>query len=1003
MTSQVHSRFILSVFATFTMGFSAHAQTTLPSAHQNPLPSADLEDGSAMEAPLLLDREDVRKATASLLDSPLWKDRDPTLQNASRVDIHVHQFSKRFVVRVTPYVDGLKVKGADRILRLNGRQWTVVSEILPLLPLGSFKITPEQAVHAGAQHVPGQLFTDTTVERLAGFAHRQWWASKTGLIPSYGMRIPSIHLHHTSDVWVNAESGETLQRFGSARHIDIPTDGDGGTSDAGSEHDTDDAGSTTDGGLVMDSGTHHTMADGGSDTDGGSHADAGETSDGGTSVVVDDGGSSTDGGITDDGGSNDGGNLIDAGPTQAPTAAKVFVWWPEPTNVDEDDLQDVQLSHLLPAETGSYLRGEYIHTYNCCKEYVCLDGSAECNMNDPSEARCATADDLEPLKSQIAVEVPADIIPFPFPSDVLYAQVAFCAELPRVKSKAADGDQPSGWYETPVDSTRESNDLLGLASEEDAFAEIQVYYGAMEFFLHLRNVLQDDTFCLSGSSMECDENGHAVLDDDGSPTLPFHIAVNALSPDIDLNAIGGQVLGGAGQSPGNPIVIEDYMRLDNAVFLPAFSSGPLEVPEELSALAEVFNRTYDSNIFFQGAQDFAYDSSIVFHEFGHAIVHTLNEDLLQASKDKYGVNGDPGALNEGWADYFSSSFTDESKIGTYGAFGFTSGEVGLRDADNDKRCPDDLTGEVHDDSEPWTGALWEIRSLIQGERGEESINELDALLWSLVAEADPDETIQEHVQRTLAALQEEFGIDVANEADAIFEAHNLNSCVRVFSLSEVDDSGFVRGSQKNRLYFYAPDQVGLDRSPGAIQFRVEVPVGTPGFELHWKQGTLLESEFGGEPQTMRVLVHESTDPIEWKYEGSNENQANPYDSEGRQISFNHDQDTNKANMADPTLPSYGVELDAEICEKRTFHVSFVNAEGGNPIMSDIYVELLPVEEASCEGVEEADGGTGRPVNPGEDDPADCSCEATSNGDTQPFTLFGLFFALSVALIRRRRA
>jgi hypothetical protein len=983
-------------------------------------PGADLQSGENLswQAGQALtgdqqSRVEVRNAVRQLLESDRWAQIDPTFSNTSGYALSVFQFGNRFVARIKPQIHGISVQGADRVLRLRDKQWTVVSKNKPLSIRGQFALSKEEAIHIGAAVVPGNLFIDTTVERLGGIAKKVFWATSKGVRPAFQMRIPALNLRNASDVWVDADNGQFLQRQPVALFQGMNGDAGIPDTDAGPDADAGNPGESTDGGTdqLEDSGSPNT-----------DDSDAGQSPDSGPSGSNDAGGPSTDSGAvdTDDAGPSpdDAGTSSDAGSTNsdagstnsdagqpstdAPSNAKVFVWWPDPLDLDEDDLVEVNLPGLRPAPIGGYLRGDYIETFNCCKEYVCLDGGNECNMNDPKVARCATPDDLEPLTSQTAIEVPADIIPFPFPSDVLYANVAFCAELPRAQSRPADGENPAGWYETPVDSQREINELLGLASEEDAFSEIQVYYAAMQFFLHLRTVLEDETFCLQDSSMICDDDGNLITDGDGHPERAYHIAVNGLSPDIDLNEIGGQVLGGAGQSPGNPLVIDDYMRLDNAVFLPAFSSGPLEVPEELSALADVFNREYDSNIFFQGVNDFAYDGSIVFHEFGHGIVHTFNSDLLQASRDSYGINGDPGALNEGWADYFASSFSGDSKMGTYGAFGFFSGEVGLRDADNEKVCPDNITGEVHDDSEPWTGALWEIRAYILDDLGDDGVARLDSLLWGLVAEADNDETMSEHAQRTLGALQEEFGLDTANAANDIFASRQIIDCVRVYDLSRIIDDDAIDFNTKDRLYLYAPDQVGLDRAPSAIQFRVELPAGSPGFELHWKQGTLLQEEFGGEPQTMRLLVHEDTGPIQWTYEGENENLAVPYDSSGRQITFNHDQDYNKANMADPTLPSFGAEADPSDCEDRSFYISFVNAEGGNPILTDIYVDLLPAEAEACDNIDGVDGGgSGRPVTPDEDEAADCACDETGQSGNLPESSFALLGLMSLMALRRR--
>ncbi|MFZ9889606.1 MAG: M36 family metallopeptidase, partial [Myxococcota bacterium] len=356
----------------------------------------------------------------------------------------------------------------------------------------------------------------------------------------------------------------------------------------------------------------------------------------------------------------------------APKAAKVFRYAPAPTGVDAAALVDVELPNLRPAEPGDYLRGDFVETFNCCKEYVCEDGSGNCEL---SAQRCARDDDTDPVVSELALPIPTENLPLPDNlnlGDVLYARTVFCAELPRARSTEA------GWVETPVDATRTSNALAGLASEEDAFAEVQAYFSTMTFFLHMRDVLEDATWCLGGTSMQCDEAGLPLLGDDGEPVRPFHVSTNLLIPQLDVAGLAQQLFAGRGRSEADPILVEDFQRIDNAAFVPALSGSPVEVPEEFAALVEIFNRDFDSNLYFQGARDFAYDGDIVFHEFTHAVVHSYLPEFGSLWHDEQGANAESGALNEGWSDYFAASFTGDSATGEYGGAAVTGGELGLR-------------------------------------------------------------------------------------------------------------------------------------------------------------------------------------------------------------------------------------------------------------------------------------------------------------------------------------
>ena len=113
---------------------------------------------------------------------------------------------------------------------------------------------------------------------------------------------------------------------------------------------------------------------------------------------------------------------------------------------------------------------------------------------------------------------------------------------------------------------------------------------------------------------------------------------------------------------------DGWIPFANAAFFPK---------ESWQAFAAQFGlppRDQDSIIFFQGEQDFAYDSRVIYHEYTHAVVGTSR---LQAPivSDEYGLDNSPRSMNEGLADFFAASLADDPVIGKYvGVMG-----LGLRD------------------------------------------------------------------------------------------------------------------------------------------------------------------------------------------------------------------------------------------------------------------------------------------------------------------------------------
>jgi len=103
-------------------------------------------------------------------------------------------------------------------------------------------------------------------------------------------------------------------------------------------------------------------------------------------------------------------------------------------------------------------------------------------------------------------------------------------------------------------------------------------------------------------------------------------------------------------------------------------------------------------------------ADVVYHEFGHS---------LHRNSIIPGVGSWDGALSEGLADTFAQAITGDPAMGR----GFFMSEAPLRDLDPDgreKRWPDDVTGEVHDDGEIIGGTLWDLRVALESAHGTEA-------------------------------------------------------------------------------------------------------------------------------------------------------------------------------------------------------------------------------------------------------------------------------------------
>ncbi|MHB9155203.1 MAG: hypothetical protein ACYC5N_05845 [Endomicrobiales bacterium] len=120
-----------------------------------------------------------------------------------------------------------------------------------------------------------------------------------------------------------------------------------------------------------------------------------------------------------------------------------------------------------------------------------------------------------------------------------------------------------------------------------------------------------------------------------------------------------------------------------------------------------YNNAYydpdDGNVYFGDGDGssflpFSREAGIIYHEYTHGVQdHLYYLEYL----------GQSGAMMEAWSDYFGASIFDEPRVGAYVSLG-----VPFRNLDNAARYPEDLAGEVHDDSVIFSGALWDMRKAL---------------------------------------------------------------------------------------------------------------------------------------------------------------------------------------------------------------------------------------------------------------------------------------------------
>ena len=128
------------------------------------------------------------------------------------------------------------------------------------------------------------------------------------------------------------------------------------------------------------------------------------------------------------------------------------------------------------------------------------------------------------------------------------------------------------------------------------------------------------------------------------------------------------------------------------------------------------NSSYDSSkktiTYGTGGVDDAEDAEVIWHEYGHSI----QDNQVPG----FGTSLEAASIGEGFGDYWAGSVGAQLSggfqdlcIADWDATSYsTTSPPCLRRLDSTKHYPEDIVGDVHDDGEIWSAALWQIRTAI---------------------------------------------------------------------------------------------------------------------------------------------------------------------------------------------------------------------------------------------------------------------------------------------------
>jgi Zn-dependent metalloprotease len=167
----------------------------------------------------------------------------------------------------------------------------------------------------------------------------------------------------------------------------------------------------------------------------------------------------------------------------------------------------------------------------------------------------------------------------------------------------------------------------------------------------------------------------------------------------------------------------------------------------------------------EGGVDDAEDAEVIWHEYGHAI----QDDVVPG----FGESEQAGAIGEGFGDYWAVTNSIPVSKGfelpcvmDWDATSYTTDEPHCLRRTDGTKTTDDIDGEVHDDGEIWSRALWDIHQSLGRTKANKLI--LEATFFY-----DPDTSFADAAQDTVQAARLLYGKAAAQTVTDAFKARKI--------------------------------------------------------------------------------------------------------------------------------------------------------------------------------------------------------------------------------------
>lgn len=506
---------------------------------------------------------------------------------------------------------------------------------------------------------------------------------------------------------------------------------------------------------------------------------------------------------------------------------------------------------LVRADGGSYIAstcevllpdGGYVVAENADAGRLCSDQLTVLN--------CCTREGCAPDAGPHRIVGPSNfVVPGTNFSVNLNLDVTVCDRVNQATNQRPEGD----FRYTPVDPpTNRAAVELDDPANSDTFAQVNAFYSVNQIYDWVR-VLSSR----AGSVYPTQQPAivpFRMRDERKTPARRPAVLTNVLVPNFQaitgIPACLPPQFGGTGMGA---CVINGFTRFDNAQFLPAEDFAQLPIPGLSTGV--------DTLILYQGnGADPAYDATVVWHEFGHGVIHsTAGLSLSAIAFDARSANNEGGALHEGLADYLSAAFGRTPAMGPYFGPRAVAGSVMgiaqdgyLRSTANTFSCPDVLWGEVHQDSMHVSGALWAGR---QANLGTDDGATYDAAFYAMLVSLAPNADFAQVAQVMAQRVSTAFTPAAGQALTQTFTQRGVIGCSKVLDVTD--------GAAARPAYIISGTMAST--FPGPFQFKMRVPAGAQAIRVRAMSG----GGGGGGGQQMLSVLTKSQQAITFTRSGAN--------------------------------------------------------------------------------------------------------------------------------------